>query len=122
MEVPSEEPTAEEEMISSDMDDLDDPLTADSQSLGLGSPPPLATGLFRGRFAGESESPSMASELESGRPSPAADSLEQAGEAPRPPGPPTDPCIVCGRDTGLYVVGGPAYCSAECEAQRKPGY
>ena len=77
MEVPSEEPTAEEEMISSDMDDLDDPLTADSQSLGLGSPPPLATGLFRGRFAGESESPSMASELESGRPSPAADSLEQ---------------------------------------------
>ena len=53
-------------------------LTADSQSLGLGSPPPLATGLFRGRFAGESESPSMASELESGRPSPAADSLEQA--------------------------------------------
>ena len=100
MEVPSEEPTAEEEMISSDMDDLDDPLhgrsqalafedprpggslTADSQSLGLGSPPPLATGLFRGRFAGESESPSMASELESGRPSPAADSLEQAQRKP----------------------------------------
>ena len=100
MEVPSEEPTAEEEMISSDMDDLDDPLhgrsqalafedprpggslTADSQSLGLASPPPLATGLFRGRFAGESESPSMASELESGRPSPAADSLEQAQRKP----------------------------------------
>ena len=57
-------------------------LTADSQSLGLGSPPPLATGLFRGRFAGESESPSMASELESGRPSPAADSLEQAQRKP----------------------------------------
>ena len=100
VEVPSEEPTAEEEMISSDMDDLDDllhspsqalafedprpggSLTADSQSLGLGSPPPLATGSFRGRLAGESESPSMASELESGRPSPAADSLEQAQRKP----------------------------------------